>query len=216
MILTIASLGLSALAPLAGGQDTAAIEAAAPAAPGPVLQIQASEVHVGDGTVISNGVVVIQNGRITKVGADVTLDDKHPVLHHDGVLSAGMIACHSQMSVAGDDFEEARTIVPEARIAHAIRPDHPHFQKALAAGITSIVISPSEENLVGGLTAVVKTSDGSVAKDGAHLAMSFTHAALSAGQMPFLFFFAAEGAAQAKEGGLENTDSGSSGSRYPT
>ncbi len=179
MIPTIASLGLAAIVPFFGAQDAAVIEAAAPTAPGPLLQIRAHEIHVGDGTVIENGVLVVQNGRITKVGADVVIDENHPVIEHDGVLSAGMVACHSQMSVAGDAHEGARTVVPEARIAYALRPDHPQFEKALAAGITSVVLAPTGENLVGGMTAVVKTSGGKMVNDGAHLAMSFSRSALT-------------------------------------
>ena len=210
----------------AGAQDAvtdevvvAVVDAAAPAppAPGPLLQIQATKILVGDGTVIENGVLVIQNGRITKVGADVAIDPRHPVLHHDGVLTAGMIASHSQMSVADNANETARTILPDARIAHAFRPSHSQFEKALAAGITSVVLSPTADNLVGGMTAVVKSTGGTVLRDGAHLALSFTTSALAGGGRPQQFFFGnAEGPTKAEDGGLENTESGSSGSRYPT
>ncbi len=195
----------------------AAAEAPPPANPwvmeGPLLQIRAKEILVGDGTRIADGVLVVQNGRIVKIGSDVAVDEAHPVIDHDGVVSAGMIACHALSGMGGEANETARTILPEARIAHAFRPSHSDFEKALAAGITTLVLSPTNDNLVGGLTAVVKSTGGKVVDADAHLALSFSSAALRGGvqERPGFFF-----SAEAQYGEPENTASGVSGSRYPT
>ena len=195
----------------------AGVEPPPPADPwvmeGPLLQIRAREILVGDGTRIANGVLVIQNGRIVKIGSDVAVDEAHPVIDHDGVVSAGMIACQALSGMGGEASETARSILPEARIAYAFHPSHSDFEKALASGITTLVLSPTSDNLVGGLTAVVKSAGGKVVDAEAHLALSFASAALRGGvqEQNFRFF-----SADTQYGEPESTESGVSGSRYPT
>ena len=56
------------------------------------IAIQASVVHVGDGTTLENAVVLIRDGRIAAVGADVSVPEDVVRIEHDGHLSAGLIA----------------------------------------------------------------------------------------------------------------------------
>ncbi len=178
-----------------------------------ILQIRAAEVYLGDGNRIEDGVVVIENGRIRNVGRGVEIDSSQPVLEHDGVLTAGMVACHSWAGTRGENHDSTRSMLPEARIAYTFHPEHSDFANAVKAGITSIVLAPTGQNLAGGKTCVVKTAGGEVVKKEAHLALSFSGEALRQAVQQFFFFFNAE---TAVDDGLENTGGPQNGGRYPT
>lgn len=156
---------------------TAAVPAK-PAAPSGPLAIRAHKAYVGAGPAIEDCVVLIDDGRIREVGRGVRVPDGTPLVEHDGVLTAGLIACGSQDGIAGGTNDTTRSFMPEARLADAFAPDHPDFERLLAAGITSVVLAPRPENVIGGVTAVVKTSGGSIVKRDAQLAVSLSTNAL--------------------------------------
>ncbi|HED65832.1 MAG TPA: hypothetical protein ENJ09_09790 [Planctomycetes bacterium] len=183
-----------------------------------VLQIRAHEVVLPDGSRLEDAVVVLENGKIRSVGEEHA-DPELPLVECDGVLTPGLIACQTASGAAGETTDSTRQLLPEARIVHAFEPDHPDFEKALAAGITTVVLAPSEWNLAGGLTAVVKTHGGEVLSSEGHLALSFSSRALAGGAQAVSFGFGAAEAdphLEATDGGLENTASGRRGNRPPT
>lgn len=179
------------------------------------LQIHASTVLLGDGTKVENGIVLVRDGKIVEVKRGGELDDRMPSVTHDGFLTAGLVACQAELGASGEAYDSTRSFLPEARMAHAFSPHHSDFAKALANGITTVVLAPTEDNPIGGVTAVVKTHGGEVVSREAHLAMSFTAAGLSGGNFGFSFFFDASELA-AEDGGLENSSASSSGARTPT
>jgi imidazolonepropionase-like amidohydrolase len=192
------------------------------AAPAPAsaqaFQVRAKEVLLGDGSRIENGVMLVENGRITRVGRGVEIDERFPVIEHDGVLTAGLVACQTLSGTKGEAHDETRSMLPEARMINAFRPGHPDYLAAAVAGITTVVLTPTAENLIGGTTAVVKTYGGSVLRREGHLAISFSKDALESDRpLGFLLF----GAAEATEippaaGGPEETDATERGTRDPT
>lgn len=178
------------------------------------LQLRASEVWLGDGTRLEDALVIVEGGKIAKVGTDLPADPAQPLIEHDGVLTAGIVVCQTRSGAAGETFDSTRSVLPEARAAYAFDPDHSDFDAALRSGITSLVLTPSG-NLVGGLTAVV-SAGGRVTKKEAHLALSLSRDALSAGAVSQGFFFGDAGAAAAADGGPEDTAGGRRGARMPT
>ncbi len=179
------------------------------------LQIRARELWAADGKHIANGLLVIEGGRIRDVG-DLEPDPRWPLILHDGVLTAGLVACQTASGAAGELLDDTRSVLPEARTAFAFEPRHPDFGKALAAGVTTLVLAPGGENLVGGLSSAVKTAGARVLSREASLALSFSSAALGRSAAPsFLFFGAAEEALATPDGGPETTRS-RRGSREPT
>lgn len=209
MLLTLASLLLTAPAPHA-----------APAVDGHAVQIHAKTLVVGDGTTLEDALVVVADGKIVSVGKGADANPDLPLTRVDGVLTAGIVAGQTRSGATNEAYDEARTMLPAARIAHAFDPDHSDFRRALESGITSLVLAPSAENVVGGLTAVVKSHGGAVVSDQAQLAVSFSQVALTRGAPTFSFFFgSAEGASTAPlsaDGGPENTSGSQNGARTPT
>ena len=198
------------------------------------LQVRAKELWVGDGRKIANGVLVIEDGRIDRVGEEGELDPRLPTIEHDGVVTAGMVACQTRSGTTDELLEDARSVIAEARAAFEFDPDHPDFRRALEAGITTALLVPSGENLVGGLASAVKTSGGEIVERDACLAISFSGNALGRTSDQNFFFFQADehgelvpGTAKALEveevdpasteaGGPEPTVPSRRGTRQPT
>ncbi|MEM7305143.1 MAG: amidohydrolase family protein [Planctomycetota bacterium] len=211
---------LSSLLPLAllGGAalagDAEPVEASAPVVPADTLQIRAKVVYPGDGSRIEDGLVLVSGGKITGVGSGADVNAALPVLEHDGVLTAGMVVAHSWFGTGGLNHDETRAMLPTARIAHAFRADHSDFKKACEAGVTTMVLAPTAQNVAGGKTCVVKTN-GEILKKEGHLALSFAKEALRQGQRSVFFFFGDVEPA-AVDDGFETSGGASNGARYPT
>ena len=175
------------------------------------FQVQASEVHLGDGTHLKNGVLLVRDGKILSVAPGESLDPALPLIKHEGVLTAGMVACQSMGGTLAGADDRTRNVLPEARVADAVLRDHSDFERALAAGITTVVLVPSAANLAGGITTVVKTAGGKPLKREGHLAISFSSKALGRTRPRPRFFFGS-----VEDGSPENTNGSQSGDRLPT
>ncbi|MEQ1892372.1 MAG: amidohydrolase family protein [Planctomycetota bacterium] len=214
--LTWTSVPALALLGLAAG-ETGGGETTPAAAPAPkVLQIKAREVWTGAGQKLENALIVIADGRIRSVGSAKDFDPRQPFIEHDGIVTAGMVACASQMS-AGALQDDTRSVMPAARASLAFEPSSVHYEDVLAAGVTALVLTPGPDNLVGGLTCVVKTAGGRVLAPEATLALSLSADALGKSTVASGFFFGAaeEGAIQ-PDGQAESTGRTGRGTREPT
>lgn len=164
-----------------------------------ILQVRAKEIWLGDGRRITDGLIVVKGGKITSVGKGEP-DASQLLVEHEGVVTAGMVVCQSLTGAWGETYDSTRSVLPTARVAHGIDPHDTDFGKALTAGITSLVITPTR-NVVGGLTAVVDAR-GKVRARASHLAISLASTALSSGNP--------------QSDGIENTIGFARGTRYPT
>jgi imidazolonepropionase-like amidohydrolase len=161
----------------AGGKIT-------PGAAGSVTAFKASRVFLGDGTSLKDGTVLVQDGTIVKVGYGLEVPEGALVIEHDGALSAGLIALHSNEGVGAELEDQTRSVMPEAQARYAFSPEHGDMRRALESGVTAIVLVPSASRLIGGQTAVVKTSGGTVVKASAQLALGLSSEALSSNRFP--------------------------------
>ena len=156
----------------------------APIAPASQLAIKAKTILLGDGRSVEDGVVLITNGKIERVGRGVEIPDTAIVLEHDGVLTAGLVALHTASGAQSDVNESTRSVTADCDLVHAFNPSHSDFKNALEAGITTVVLTPPATNLSGGVTCVVKTTGGTVIQRRAQLALSMCSAALSSTRYP--------------------------------
>ena len=124
---------------------------------GDALAIRAEKLHVGDGTVIENGIVVFEAGVITEVGKGAPVPKGVVLIEHAGHLSAGLIALREHAGAGGESNDSSRAVMDEADLAFAYRPHHSEVQGLLEEGITTFVLAPRPGSLVGGLCAVAKT-----------------------------------------------------------
>ncbi len=149
-----------------------------------ITAFKAQHVYLGDGTSIEKGVVLVKDGVIAKVGSDLKIPEGAVIIEHDGALSACLIALQSADGTQGELDESTRPVMPEAEARYAFDPKHGDMRRTLAAGITAVVLAPSSERLIGGQTAVVKTSGGTVVKGSAQLALGLSSDALSYNSYP--------------------------------
>ncbi len=134
----------------------------APAAPeaGP-LYLTAAEVHTGTGKVFRPGAVSVVDGKIVAVGKpeDVAVPAGARRIEGAAVVP-GLVAAQTEHLSKGD--EDPNSIAPDVRAVDGydfVRPE----SKLLAAGVTTVFVSPGSNRVVTGHGAVVKTAGASAA-----------------------------------------------------
>ena len=145
---------------------------------------RAKSVLIGDGNAVENGIVLVQDGVIHSVGADVDVPEGVALVELDGVLTPGLIASHSYEGLGAERADMTRHALPEADVAHAFKPSHEDFEASLAAGVTSIVLAPAPQILLPGTTAVVKAAGDTIVRRPAQLEVVFSNSALGWNRFP--------------------------------
>lgn len=148
------------------------------------VAIKAKTIWLGDGRSVEDGVVLISDGKIQRVGRGVDIPQNASVIEHDGVLTAGMIALHTYTGAAEEVDESTRAITANCDLVHAFNPAHEDFARAREAGITTVVLTPPATNLAGGVTCVVKTAGKEPLVRRAHLALSMCTESLLTNRYP--------------------------------
>lgn len=125
--------------------------------------IKAEKIYTATGEVIENGIIVIENGKILRVGNNLAIPDSIEVINA-GIVMPGMIDIHSHLGVYGvpsveqneDGNEMSNPVTPEVRALDSFNFDDPALAKALAGGVTTIVSRPGSGNVIGGTSIAVK------------------------------------------------------------
>ncbi|MEM8882696.1 MAG: amidohydrolase family protein [Planctomycetota bacterium] len=113
--------------------------------------------------VLENGIVLVENGKITAVGTDVAIPEGATV-HEAAVIIPGLVDTHSHLGVyalprvaANSDGNEGTGPVQAlVRAIDSIFPRDPGIRQAHAGGVTTANIMPGSANVMGGQTAYVK------------------------------------------------------------
>jgi imidazolonepropionase-like amidohydrolase len=123
-------------------------------------------VLTGSGERIENGNLLLSGGRIEAVGAEpIEAPEGARVIDADGRwVTPGLIDVHSHLGVypspgikAHSDGNEATDPVTAAVWAeHSVWPQDPGFSRALAGGVTSLMVLPGSANLIGGRGVTLK------------------------------------------------------------
>ncbi len=110
---------------------------------------------VSHGT-IARGTIVIREGKIAAVGADVAVPAGAQVIDAAGkYVMPGIIDEHSH-SAAEAINEGSRSVTAEVRMTDVIREDMPTIYWQLAGGVTAINVLHGSANTIGGQNAVLK------------------------------------------------------------
>jgi imidazolonepropionase-like amidohydrolase len=154
----------------------AAAANAAPAADGKIA-IKAGRVITQAGADIDKGVIVIEGGKITGVGADVKPPWDAEVLDRpDLVAFPGFVEAHSSRGM--DRPNENVEVAPFLDVRDSIDPISFHFEDMLRAGVTTINVQQGANTVVGGQGMVVKpfgmTVEQMLVKTGSGVKISLT------------------------------------------
>lgn len=119
-----------------------------------------------DDTVIENGYVAVDNGKITEVSEGMPLEIKSEDIDGKGqTVYPGFIDAHTHLGlttsgvgIEGEDLNEGvDPCTPHLRIIDGINPIDYSFKLAREAGVTSVLVSPGSTNPVAGLIYALKT-----------------------------------------------------------
>ena len=119
------------------------------------------------GDEFDNGVLIIQNGKITAIGRADGVQIPPDAERHDlggKMIMPGIIDTHSHIGgPAGGDGTAA--LQPDVRCMDAINVRDAGLQKAQAGGITTVNIMPGSGHLLSGQTIYLKLRDGNTIDD---------------------------------------------------
>jgi len=157
-LLFCALFGLSAA--FSASDARCAPEASGPVAPSAgALALRGAKVFTGTGAVHHNGVILIRNGKIEAVGADLNIPAGYTVRDFgSATIAPGLVDPDTALGARGSMAEPVTAIQPDVSAEDVFDRFHDDFERALAAGITTVLITPSGENVVGGTAAAVKTA----------------------------------------------------------
>ena len=119
--------------------------------------------------VIKKGTILIDEGKIVDIGADVTIPDGAEVIDAEGkIVMPGLVEAHCHIGIweekigwAGSDGNEATDpATPQVRAIDGIKAnaDEGGLEAALKIGVTTAQILPGSANVIGGTGVVVKTA----------------------------------------------------------
>ncbi|MCK0159114.1 amidohydrolase family protein [Allomuricauda sp. F6463D] len=112
--------------------------------------------------ILTNSDVLIENGKIAKIGNNLSTKD---ILVVDGTgkhLTAGIIDEHSHIALGG--INEIAPNSGMVRMQDVINPDDPGIYRALAGGVVAAQLLHGSSDPIGGQSALVKLKWGSDAK----------------------------------------------------
>lgn len=158
--------------------DAEAAEVEEPGTPGssPRVALVGATVLTAAGNIHRPGTVVFANGVIEAVGpADaVAVSEDARVVDVSGrFVTPGLIDAHSHMGVyavpsvraTADGNEATDPVTAEVRASDSFWPQDPALSRALAAGVTTILVLPGSANLIGGRGATFKLHLGRSARE---------------------------------------------------
>lgn len=134
--------------------------------------VKGALVYTMHGASVKNGIILIKDGKIEKVGSTSEISIPEGYLVHEGkVVLPGLVDVHSTAGVSGaynyahdqEQLERSDPIQPELRALDAYNPNDRLIPYLRSYGITTINTGHSEGALVSGQCVTVKTTGTTVA-----------------------------------------------------
>jgi len=134
-----------------------------------ILAIKNARIYPVTGPVIPSGVLLVEGGKITAVGADVSIPAGARVIDAEGkYIIPGIIETHSHMGqkllwlsqTGSDNNELSKPINGELRAIDGLNTNDRSFAIAVAGGVTTMNICPGSRSPNSGQAVVVKLRGG--------------------------------------------------------
>ena len=131
------------------------------------IAIKGEKVYTMAGEPIINGVVLIKDGKIEKVGASLKIPSNYTV-YQAKIVTPGLVDARSVVGLSGplnipidqDQLEKSNPIQPDLRAIDAYNPDDTLIGYLRVNGVTTIHTGHGVGALVSGQTMVAKTKPG--------------------------------------------------------
>lgn len=142
------------------------LAAALAAAPAHVTAIRGGRVVPVSGAAIDNGTVLIADGKITAVGANLAVPAGATVIDATGSwVLPGLVDAHTSVGLTDerrdgppDELSDAST--PQLLVIDGFNPFDRQVRRLVMAGITTALVTPGRANVIGGQPAVVRLAAG--------------------------------------------------------
>jgi len=129
--------------------------------------IKAKKIYTVTKGIINDGVIEVKNGRIARIGQNISLSEKSSIISANVVIP-GLIDIHSHIGAYSvppvaennDINEMTNPITPQVRALDSFNFDDPAIAVARAAGVTTVVSRPGSANVIGGVSVAVKLKTG--------------------------------------------------------
>jgi imidazolonepropionase-like amidohydrolase len=127
--------------------------------------IRNATVMTAAGPTISNGSVLLRDGKIVAVGASLAAPSDAVIVDGTGkYVTPGLIDTHSHLGVyaapgvsaASDGNEATSPVTANVWAEHSVWPQDPQFPRNLAGAVTTLQVLPGSANLIGGRSVVLK------------------------------------------------------------
>lgn len=125
---------------------------------GPIWALQPTQVVLPDGSTAEGLTVLVQNGRILGVGADLELPSGARRWKLEGVLAPGFVDAFSAYGTDQAAQEDSRALTPMLRAFDAVDLASDDWKELIKAGVTSVQVLPEPNNIQAGWGALVACS----------------------------------------------------------
>lgn len=120
--------------------------------------IQAERVYTSTGRNLEKGLVVVSAGKISAVTPGAGDEDERP---RDRLkvyaVTAGLVDAGVRVT-NWSSVEQSKEVTPQLRVSDALDPFALDWERQLRSGVTTVLASPIDRNVIGGLSVVLKTA----------------------------------------------------------
>lgn len=120
--------------------------------------IQAERIYTGTGRNLEKGLVTVSAGKIAAVTPGAGEEDERP---RDRLRAYAVTAGLVDAGVRVTNWfsvEQSNEVTPHLRVADALDPFALDWERQLRGGVTTVLASPVDRNVIGGLSVVLKTA----------------------------------------------------------
>ncbi len=123
------------------------------------IVVRAAKVYTAAGAPLAPGEVRVKNGKIIEVAKKVKVPEGAKEIDlGSGVLIPGLVDAHTSIGLDGGVSESTLEVTPNFRVLDAVDFSIRPFRQAHADGVTTVAIVPGTDNVIAGLSVVVKTA----------------------------------------------------------
>ncbi|MGB2863053.1 MAG: amidohydrolase family protein [Sedimentisphaerales bacterium] len=122
-----------------------------------VTAIKAGRILTISGEPITDGVILIEDGKIVDIGTGIEIPEDAAVIDvGKSVVMPGLVDASAVQPIRGDLNEQSSEITPTLRMSDALDPQSKALKRVVQTGVTTLFVSPGWQNVIGGLGVVVK------------------------------------------------------------
>ena len=123
------------------------------------IVVKAAKVYTATGAPLAPGAVRVKDGKVAEVAATIAVPPGAKEIDlGQGVLIPGLIDAHTSIGIEGGASESTMEVTPNFRVLNAVDWSAHAFRQARSDAITTVCLVPGTENVIAGLSSVVKTA----------------------------------------------------------